>query len=123
MISRTDAKNQILELMIEHGITPQSLIDEYIDLKYPYNNKKLVNVQQAMKELNVSRSTLYRLMNEGMPYYKKEDSKRGRFFDTKACKDYLRTKKRTKEKIKENKEEIELKKDVKPVNFVKHREI
>ena len=119
MPTKTDAENKILELMIEYGITPQSLVDSYIDKKYPNINPKLANVKQTTKALKMSRATLYRKMREGMPYYEKDDGTRGRYFDIKACKDYLRTKERLEKQIEKNKKEISFKKKLKPVKLVK----
>lgn len=103
MESRKDAIDNITDLMLENNITPVGVIPRFVEKKYPVDsNEGLLNTKQICKALGISRSTLYRRVEEGMPYYEKTGTETGRLYNKQQCIAFQNLSKRAKKKERES---------------------
>lgn len=91
--------DKFIDMMIEYGVTPLMLVAPYVEKKYENKNRnpRYVSIPKFAQLLDVSVSTVYRYMDEGMPYFIKEDGA-GRYLDKDLCISYLKQKKAVKKK-------------------------
>lgn len=103
MENRKDAIDNITDLMLENNITPVGVIPRFVEKKYPVDSDKdLLNTKQICRALGISRSTLYRRVDEGMPYYEKEGVENGRLYSKQQCIAFQNLSKRAKKKTKDS---------------------
>lgn len=102
MQNRKQAIDEVTDLMLKNNLTPVGVIPNYVEKKYSINSdEELLNTKQICKALGISRSTLYRRVEEGMPYYEKEGYKIGRLYSKKQCIAFQNLFKRAKKKERE----------------------
>lgn len=91
--------DKFIDVMMKNNITPLMTVGPYVERKYADKdrNPRLQTTKQIMKTLGVSKSTLYRYMNDGMPFVYKKDG-RGRLFDKELCLAFISQMKAVKKK-------------------------
>lgn len=102
MENRKTAIDKVTDFMLENNLTPVGVIPNFVEKKYPKSDDdELLNTKQICKVLGISRSTLYRRIEEGMPYYEKEGLKTGRLYSKQQCIAFQNLTKRAKKKERE----------------------
>lgn len=103
---KKEEMDKFIDIMYENDLTPIMLLGPYLEKKYENKerNPRLQTSAQIMKTLGISKSTLYRYMEEGLPYETK-DGGRGRVFDKELCIAYIKQYKALKKKERKIKNE------------------
>lgn len=96
-----DAVKNIVEIMVKHGITPASLVGPYESALFRSSKRKtgiLYSCDEICRQLKISRATLYRYVQAGLPYHYKEESGNKRWYSTPECVSFIKQYKNVKKK-------------------------
>lgn len=96
---KKEQMDQFIDIMFENELTPLMLVGPFLERKYRNKdrNPRLLTSAQIMQVLGVSKSTLYRYMDDGMPFQYRGEG-RGRLFDKELCLAFVKQQKAIKKK-------------------------